>query len=385
MAGGLTVECLNPSFLLTYRAKTHITNRADIEMEGIITEEKIAFGKFISAKRKENGLTQAELAQRLYVTESAVSKWERGISYPDITLVTAICSALEISEHELITASDDIHQRQVELQARKYLRLRKGYLWTFNGIYGLTLLTCLICNLVFTHTLTWFFIAVASCMMAFSLTSLPALVSKKKGLITLGSFFFTLNLLLLTCCIYTSGHWFFVSFASLTLAFSIVFAPIVLRNIVLPKELCEHKALLSLAADTLLLFLLQTIVCVDENQLYSLLNPIGILTLYLLILPWAFLIIIRYIKISALFRTSLCLIVSGLYILTVNGMSDVITDHKPFVLSATNLGNWSNYYVNGNVIALITITCFAAALLFACRGMVSAKRHFSKTGTAKTK
>lgn len=41
-------------------------------------EEKISFGKFIMKKRKEKNMTQKELAQKLFVTESAVSKWERG-------------------------------------------------------------------------------------------------------------------------------------------------------------------------------------------------------------------------------------------------------------------------------------------------------------------
>lgn len=43
-------------------------------------EEKETFGKFILQKRKAKNLTQKELAQQLYVTESAVSKWERGVS-----------------------------------------------------------------------------------------------------------------------------------------------------------------------------------------------------------------------------------------------------------------------------------------------------------------
>ncbi|MDR1565036.1 MAG: helix-turn-helix domain-containing protein, partial [Oscillospiraceae bacterium] len=57
-------------------------------------QEKSTFGLFISQKRKEKGLTQRELADILYVSESAVSKWERGLSYPDITLVGGLCKAL---------------------------------------------------------------------------------------------------------------------------------------------------------------------------------------------------------------------------------------------------------------------------------------------------
>ena len=53
-------------------------------------EDKSTLGKFIQTKRKELGLSQKELAKALYVTESAVSKWERGISYPDITMISGI-------------------------------------------------------------------------------------------------------------------------------------------------------------------------------------------------------------------------------------------------------------------------------------------------------
>lgn len=41
-------------------------------------QDKRTFGRFISQKRKEAGLTQHELAARLYLTDTAVSKWERG-------------------------------------------------------------------------------------------------------------------------------------------------------------------------------------------------------------------------------------------------------------------------------------------------------------------
>ena len=98
-------------------------------MEGVASEMETRknFGNYIREKRKTAGLSQKELAQQLFVSESAVSKWERGLSYPDMTLVTSLCEILHVSEHELLTASDDMHQREIEEQSRGYLRILKGY------------------------------------------------------------------------------------------------------------------------------------------------------------------------------------------------------------------------------------------------------------------
>lgn len=52
----------------------------DEEMEDKKTESKKTFGAYILQRRKELGMTQKELAQKMFVTESAVSKWERGVS-----------------------------------------------------------------------------------------------------------------------------------------------------------------------------------------------------------------------------------------------------------------------------------------------------------------
>ena len=57
--------------------------------------DKKTFGQFIKEKRICKNYSQKDLAELLYVTESAVSKWERGVTYPDITLISNICKVLE--------------------------------------------------------------------------------------------------------------------------------------------------------------------------------------------------------------------------------------------------------------------------------------------------
>lgn len=58
-------------------------------------------GAFIADLRKEKGITQAQLADLLHLTPKAVSKWERGLGYPDITTLEPLAEALGISISEL--------------------------------------------------------------------------------------------------------------------------------------------------------------------------------------------------------------------------------------------------------------------------------------------
>ena len=52
--------------------------------------DKRKFGSFVSSLRKEKGWTQKDLAEKLYVSDKAVSKWERGLSVPDVSLLLHI-------------------------------------------------------------------------------------------------------------------------------------------------------------------------------------------------------------------------------------------------------------------------------------------------------
>jgi len=74
-----------------------------------MNQEKI--GKFISLCRKEKGLTQENLAEKLGVSKNAVSKWERGICLMDMSLLKPLCEILEISINELLSGEKIIKEK----------------------------------------------------------------------------------------------------------------------------------------------------------------------------------------------------------------------------------------------------------------------------------
>ena len=59
-------------------------------------------GRFIAEKRRENGMTQQSLADRLSVSFQAVSKWENGTAYPNVELLYDLAEALAVSVDELL-------------------------------------------------------------------------------------------------------------------------------------------------------------------------------------------------------------------------------------------------------------------------------------------
>ncbi len=65
---------------------------------------------FIKSKRKELGLTQEELAQKLFVTEKAISRWETGRGTPDISLLIPLAKILKVNVSELLNGENDIEE-----------------------------------------------------------------------------------------------------------------------------------------------------------------------------------------------------------------------------------------------------------------------------------
>lgn len=77
-------------------------------------------GKFIALIRKEKGLTQRELAEKLNLSEKTISKWERGVGFPDISLILPLCKCLEIDANELMTG-ERLQDKQYRINAENNL------------------------------------------------------------------------------------------------------------------------------------------------------------------------------------------------------------------------------------------------------------------------
>lgn len=174
-------------------------------------EDKKSFGEYIAHKRKLLNMTQEELAEKLYVIPTTISKWERGITCPDITIITKLCKELGISEHEFFTACDDNAASENKIKAQKYNRLINGIQYCLIASYLIAIITCFICNLAIDHTLSWFFIVVNSILISFAITSLPIFFKKigVKNITIKISVIVTLLIytLLFICDLYTKGGW----------------------------------------------------------------------------------------------------------------------------------------------------------------------------------
>ena len=335
-------------------------------------ENKKNLGAYILRRRKELGLTQREFAARLFVTESAVSKWERGISYPDISMVRDICAVLEITEHELLTASDDTQARNAERLAARYLRLMRNIRWSQYILYGAAALGCLLGDWLSDGRVDWFWIVVCAEGMAASLTLLPALLPRYRASAALGGFTLWLMLLLPVCGAYAGtlrwvpvaqlgtllgmgavllplplgqlplpawirerkltvylavetalllsllavcawygkdGGWLPSALTGTLLGLSLVFAPVALRQLPLPGTAARHKALLYCALETALVLAVLAVSLPNWSVFLGALPLTG----YLLLWPWGLLAALRYLPVTRWIRAGAALVWSGVY------------------------------------------------------------------------
>ncbi len=157
--------------------------------------EKI--GSLIAEIRKSKNMTQREFADKLNITDKAVSKWERGLSLPDISILPELSIILEISIAELLNgekaetlpkAESDteeavcatIEYAQKETK-RKTKNIKAICSISISLSFFIGIIVCSICDLAITGTLSWSLFPISSITYAW-LMSIPIFIWGKKGI-----------------------------------------------------------------------------------------------------------------------------------------------------------------------------------------------------------
>lgn len=97
--------------------------------------DQIKIGRFIADCRKEKGLTQVQLAEKLNITDKAVSKWERGLTMPDSSIMLELCDILCISVNELLNGekinmeNNNKKNEQILLDMAKEIERKNKTIW----------------------------------------------------------------------------------------------------------------------------------------------------------------------------------------------------------------------------------------------------------------
>ena len=86
--------------------------------------EKKTFGNLVNQLRKAKGMTQADLAEKMGITDKAVSKWERDLSYPDIASIPHLAEILGVTVDELLTVQNVKKENNKSIDAIISLILR---------------------------------------------------------------------------------------------------------------------------------------------------------------------------------------------------------------------------------------------------------------------
>ena len=276
------------------------------------------FGEFLKQKRHEKNLTQKLLADRLFVTESAVSKWEKNVAHPDITLLPKLAEILGVSEHELITASIDSGARVEKVQAKRWRTLSFSWSLFFYISYVVAFISCFICNLAIDGSLTWFWIVFTALFLAFTFTNLPKLIKKYKLILIPLSMFVALCLLLAVCCIYTSGDWFWIATLSVLWGMIIIFVPIYISKYKVFNSIKKYNDFVSVATDFIALNILLAVIDNYTSTNYG----VGhwYLSLALPIVCVCFLILnlflcVRFVKVNRLLKTGIILFLINIFYL----------------------------------------------------------------------
>ena len=122
-------------------------------MKGEIEMNQIKIGRFIAECRKKNNLTQMQLAERLGITDRAISKWENGKSMPDSSIMLDLCKELKITVNELLSGekinmeNNNQKNEQLLLDMAKEVEQKNKTIWTSMWVIMIVSMTALLAGI----------------------------------------------------------------------------------------------------------------------------------------------------------------------------------------------------------------------------------------------
>ena len=302
------------------------------------------FGSFIREKRIEKGLKQRELADLLYVTESAVSKWETGKSYPDITMIPNICKVLDVTEKELIDGATDTDYRRMRHEATLYRRISETWFWGLTISYAVALVVCLIVDLAVNHKLTFSIVVFSSLLVACSFApTFIRFTEKHKLALFTGSSYLSLCLLFAVCCIRGGGNWFPIAASAVLLGYVAFFTPFLLHRY-WPARFARFKVLVYFAA--VLLFLVLMLLVIRNNVEFPYFKALTI-TLYAFI-PFFIAACVHAMDISRLLKAAVDVLAFGVFGYRVQAVVSRLFETGQKDYYRVDLKDWINC-INGNI------------------------------------
>lgn len=157
-------------------------------------------GNFISELRKAKNMTQKELAEKLNITDKAVSKWERGLGYPDITLVSSLADILEVTVNELLNGERTVEATVVcdvntiventldyadKAALQRRFKTSNIFICAISLIFLISIFICVLCDLLISKTISWSIIPSCSMVLAWFIIIPLIRFEKNKWIISL--------------------------------------------------------------------------------------------------------------------------------------------------------------------------------------------------------
>lgn len=135
---------------------------------------QLKIGKFIAERRKGKNLTQMQLAEKLNITDKAISKWERGIALPDSSIMLELCDILDISVNELLSGEklimENQNNEQLLIDMAKEIEQKNKIIWTSMWVIMIVSMLSLLAGVMIAAFIipegVWqFVVVIASCIL----------------------------------------------------------------------------------------------------------------------------------------------------------------------------------------------------------------------------